>query len=267
VRKSFLIVFFIHCFQLAILAQPEIRIECADSWGPGRYNLVTVRISFGTNDGFARFTQDFPVGFEIIKDKITEGDFEVTSDQLNVVWMKIPDDKTVEFSYYIRPDKLMGGNIDVNARIVIITGGTKKETFAMKEIPVKIGGVNGFFPAELSERSAPENVTNVTNPDLQNKDVQSEGTLFRVQVSSSSSEETEEVIRKNLGLGKEIKITTVRAGRIYKYQAGEYADYASAVRLQKTLIGKGIKDAFVVAYRQGIQISLEEARDVTGKNR
>jgi hypothetical protein len=84
--------------------------------------------------------------------------------------------------------------------------------------------------------------------------------IFRVQVSASSSPVAEEKLRKELNLDQKISIIVVRAGRNFKYQAGEFADFDSASHLLKKLRDYGTKDAFVVAWFDGKQIEVEKAR-------
>jgi len=45
----------------------------------------------------------------------------------------------------------------------------------------------------------------------------------------------------------------------YRYLTGNFTDYQQAVKYQNELKAKGIKDAFVVAYKNGKRISLKEA--------
>jgi N-acetylmuramoyl-L-alanine amidase len=51
----------------------------------------------------------------------------------------------------------------------------------------------------------------------------------------------------------------------FKYTSGDCADFESALVLRKSLIAKGYKDAFVVAFKGNERITNEEARRLTGK--
>lgn len=46
---------------------------------------------------------------------------------------------------------------------------------------------------------------------------------------------------------------------LYRYLTGNFKDYNEAVKLQNTLKAKGIKDAFVVAYKNGKRVTIKEA--------
>jgi N-acetylmuramoyl-L-alanine amidase len=51
----------------------------------------------------------------------------------------------------------------------------------------------------------------------------------------------------------------------FKYTSGDCADFESALVLRKSLIAKGYKDAFVVAFKGNERITNEEAKRLTGK--
>jgi N-acetylmuramoyl-L-alanine amidase len=51
----------------------------------------------------------------------------------------------------------------------------------------------------------------------------------------------------------------------FKYTSGDCADFESALVLRKSLIAKGYKDAFVVAFKGSERITNEEAKRLTGK--
>ena len=248
-RKFFLILPVILLISSRAFSQAEISLVCPDSWGPGRYSKVTVKVTFEKTDGFARFTQEFPVGFEILKDEITQGDFSWNGTMLNVVWMRIPASGKTSFSYYIKPDKQLQGVIDLGGKVVTVTGGSRKETFLANNKQITIGGSGGLLPEEMEKENKPQIVTNVTNSTARpgnNSTTGISGTFYRVQVGTSSEELTADAMKKKLGIVSQEKMTIVKSGGIFKYQMGEFRDKESAVRFQKQLVSMGIKDAFVV---------------------
>lgn len=248
-RKLFLILVVIISLTSTAFSQAEITIDCPDSWGPGRYNKILVRISFDRSDGFARFTQDLPVGFEIIKDELPEGDFSWNGNQLNIVWMSIPESKNIKFSYLIKPGPEMQGVIDLGGKVVAVTGGNSKEIAVAIERQISIGGTSGLLPGEIKKEITLPVVTNVTTDTRKPQVQETSGTIYRVQVGTSSKEITENAMKKKLGIISKEKMTVVKSGKIFKYQLGEFRDKGSAVKLQEQLISTGIRDAFVVTVR------------------
>jgi hypothetical protein len=251
-RKLFLILPVIFLFASRAFPQTEIAVDCAGSWGPGRFSKVKINISFDRSDGFARFTQDLPVGFVIVKDVIQEGDFSWNGSQLNVVWMRIPESGKTSFSYFIKPDNQMQGLIDFGGRIVTVTGENSKETLMINEKQITIGGTGGLLPDEMNksisavngtmEIQEAEKVQNTISPSVS-------GTVYRVQIATSSKVMSGDAMKKKLGIVSKEKMSVVKSGEIFKYQIGEFRDKDSAAAFQKQLVSKGIKDAFVISAR------------------
>jgi hypothetical protein len=251
-RKLFLILPVILFFASKAFPQAGITLDCPESWGPGRFSKVKVNISFGRPDGFARFTQDLPIGFVVVKDELNGGDFNWNGSQLNIVWMNIPVSKTVSFSYFIKPDNQMQGMIDLGGKVVTVTGGNSKETLTLAERQITIGGNGGLLPEEMNKSVTTQIVTNVTNEDQKSQNhqaVATNGAVYRVQFATSSKDMTGDAMKNKMGVVSKEKITIVRSGEIFKYQLGEFRDKGSAVKLQKQLVSNGIKDAFVVTAR------------------
>lgn len=251
-RKLFLILPVILLFTSLAFSQAEITLDCPDSFGPGRFSKVKVNILFDRTDGFARFTQDLPVGFVAVKDEMFAGDFNWSGNQLNVVWMNIPGTKKVSFSYFIKPDNQMQGVIDLGGKIVTIIGDNSKETVVLKERQITIGGNGGLLPDEMNKRATDQIVTNVTNKNLNPQKDPADataGAIYRVQFATSSNEMTGDAIKKKMGVVSKEKMTIVKSGEIYKYQLGEFRDKNSAATLQKQLVSKGIRDSFIVTAR------------------
>jgi hypothetical protein len=258
-RKLFLISVLIFYSFFTANSQVEINIDCQDSWGPGRYNKVTVRIDFGKADGFARFTQDFPVGFDIIPDNIPAGDFTWADKQLNMVWIKLPGEKIVTFSYQIRPDRTMNGSFEMSGKVVLISEDDTKQSFLIKGKPITISGTNGLLPEEITSRHTTGKSTNVTRLPIITDSIRTGSIDYRIQISLSSSEISADEIRRRFGIDRGEKVKIVKAGKMFKYQVGSFSDYVSANSLLTRLIAKGIKDAFIVAYQGENQIRIEKS--------
>jgi hypothetical protein len=104
----------------------------------------------------------------------------------------------------------------------------------------------------MNKNVTPQIVTNVTNEGVKpqgDKPAAATGTVYRVQFATSSKEITGEAMKKKMGIVSKEKISVVKSGEIFKYQLGEFKDKSSAVKLQKQLVSKGVKDAFIVTAR------------------
>lgn len=284
-RKSFLILAtIISCFSLRIYPQIEISVDCQDSWGPDHFNKVTIRVNKGKTNGFARFFQDFPVGFDVIKDSLQDADFRWSNDQLNIVWIRLPEDPVITFSYYAKPEKSMIGIFNLTGKFIYVMGRDTRQTSEMKEKAIRIGGSNGVLSEELKKRSVEEKSarTTVAMPDYISKTVAQSGgienvavkelkktaafvsgqkstVVYRVQVARPSTNYSEEELKRRIGIDSPERITIIRSGNMFRYQVGLFSDYRDANTLLRKLTAKGIKDAFVVAYRGGERITIEKA--------
>ncbi len=241
-RRLILIIFLLILLLPRISGQVKVKLTCPDSWGPGKYSKVTVDLVFGRAGSFARFTQDYPDGFEIEPDIITTGDFSWSDNQLNVVWMDLPEDRIVSFSYFVKPEISMNGSVDLEARVVLITGGDTRSVYRPESKKITIGGTGG--------------VTDIEKPS--ERFLSGARYEFRVQVTTSSTNDSEEV-RKRLRIERDDRITVVKSGNIFKYQAGSFSDYESARKALERYIGIGIKDAFIVAYDGNEQVPVNRA--------
>lgn len=112
----------------------------------------------------------------------------------------------------------------------------------------------------LSETEA--RVIPVTQPIISNQKVtEPRGNLwFRVQLAAS---------RQQLGINYFSPVSTQFAIELsqedgyYKYRTGNYTTLAEAERARSTLRNSGFPDAFIVAFRDGQKISLEEAQKLS----
>lgn len=81
------------------------------------------------------------------------------------------------------------------------------------------------------------------------------GVIFKVQLAVSSTKL--DLIPSNFnGLGS---LSMLTSNGLYKYMYGESSDYNEARRLMQEARGRGYESAFVIAFRDGKKISIQEA--------
>jgi hypothetical protein len=258
-RNHFLISALLMLLTLKVFSQSEISVTCDDTWGPGRYNKITVTIKVDSQADFARFSQDLPVGLHAINDETANADFSEADNQLNIVWMKLPGRGILSFSYYIIPDKSMNGLITLAGRFITISGGKTREIARMIEKQILIEGMNGSLPEKM-KTAIPATDSPKKQVSAGNKsDIQKDKAVFRVQVSVNSKKVGDDEIRKKFGLESGTPVRIISSGKMYKYQAGNFYSYEEADKLLKRIILSGNKDAFIVAWRGEEQIPVEQA--------
>ena len=94
------------------------------------------------------------------------------------------------------------------------------------------------------------------SPEKKDEEVASvKGIVFKIQIAASSR--SLEGSAKNFnGL---TPISKEKSGKLYRYFYGKASTYSAAGRLKKKAIRKGFKNAFIVAYKDGIKIKVSEA--------
>jgi hypothetical protein len=258
-RKAFLISVILLSVYYRLFPQTSITLLCDDTWGPGRYNKVTITINLSDYYDFARFSQDMPVGLNVIIDDSGNGDFNWVNNQLNLVWMKFPENRKLTFSYFVLPDKSMNGSFTITGRFSAVSGGTNLRTSLMKEKRLSIEGINGILPEQMKVGAKKSPAGNPFKKQ-DNQAIETDGDIiFMVQVSVSSKKISDSELIEKLGLDQNTDVRVLPSGKMYKYQAGSFSTYDSAGKLLKEIIAKGYKDAFIVAYRGGQQIRVEKA--------
>lgn len=257
-RKFFLIKLTLLLTGICAYAQASVKIDCPDSWGPGRFTRISVEIDFGSSDGFARYTQDFPQGFDLNPDQVPGADFKWSDNQLSVVWIFLPEKRKTTFSCFARPDPSMNGEFEMQGKLVVISGGTSRSVVLTNAIQVSISGTGGLLPGDLPVKEPESIVTNVTKPPDEKSTAGKGSFEFRIQVTTSSRNDPDE-IRRRLGFDPDEKLTVIRSGQVYKYQLGSFTDYQSARLRLREIVDGGLKDAFIVAYQGGEQVPVEKA--------
>jgi hypothetical protein len=259
-RKLFLISVLVFSVNAHAFSQGNISVTCDDTWGPGRYNKVMVTITAPNSAGFIRFSQDFPLGLDVIIDNPGTGDFSWWMNQLNVVWMKIPENRTIRFSYFARPERSMNGSFTMSGRLITVSEREDHKASFMKDKLILVGGINGLLPEQIKTGTKIISDTKPIGSPVKQAITKDGEIIFRVQVSVSSKRTDERELQKSLGLDTETGVRIIQSGKMYKYQAGNFSSYDAANRLLRQITEKGYKDAFIVAYRGGEQIPVEKAR-------
>lgn len=98
-------------------------------------------------------------------------------------------------------------------------------------------------------------------PERQRLPVQ-DGIYFRVQLAATSGYSDPNKTFAANNLSKPVLVE--RHNGLHKYTVGSFSTYDRANDFRNTVLSKGIRGAFVVAYRNGKRISVVDARKATG---
>ncbi len=247
---------------LLLRGQVSFRCETAPQWKAGEFNIVKISINLNSSSGFARFRQDYPEGIEeIVPEDLPSGDLSWYNSQLNIVWLNIPENGQLTFSYMVKPSTSMNGIIEPGGTLIWIRDGKVKETYEMNPISILI------LPPGMMNEKPIEDIGNLstfpskeTGVSSQEKSiVKSDSIVYRIQLSASSKPIPPEQIAGNNQLLRSLVVIRIKEGNIYKYQAGSFSNYDDAVTVHRKLVASGFKDAFVVAFRGNTRIPITKA--------
>lgn len=98
-------------------------------------------------------------------------------------------------------------------------------------------------------------------PDRQQLPVQT-GIYYRVQLAATSRFSDANTAFAAYNLSRPVLVE--RHDGLYKYTVGSFSTYSQADDFRKTILSKGIRGAFIVAYSNGKRISVNDARKATG---
>jgi len=107
---------FIKLFQNGV----TIKVDMPDVIEAGTEITVNVTIKKGKVTGFARFRQDLPYGFTAMAVNPANADFSFQNQQVRLIWIRVPDDDEIVFSYKIVANERLTGKIDLNGRFSYI---------------------------------------------------------------------------------------------------------------------------------------------------
>ena len=234
----------VNLYQNPVTGQaPEIKIITSDAWGPGLWSKVDIEIRGGGSAGPCRLVQVFPVGFSVRPLNSPGCDMFFTNNALNVVWARLPGVKSFTVSYEVMPDKSLSGTIILGGDFYFVTRGNNRLSVSVPPRTVTI---------DLSGTGKADQTTQLGS--------QGGEVVFRIQVLTSGSRMTDQELKKRLGVSFQEEVSIVPAGKVIKYQVGSFSSVESAGALLKMFKSGGVTEAFIVAYHNGEQITLEQAR-------
>lgn len=241
-----------------------INVITPAAWPPGTYVPVRIEITLGSSYEFARFYQNLPQGFTVRSGETAGADFYWENNQVNFVWLKMPAEKTIRISYLAKADELLKGSFRLGGTLDYVVDGDRRNTVNYGPMIIKLDenavveeGIEDHFVEEEKEDINVPVKDKVENEEIQQK------IEFRVQVAISSDQLTKPELEQRIGCPLKYDINMLRTGNMYKYQNGAFPNYALASAYLDELRSKGVKDAFLVAYRGSEQISISLARTLT----
>ncbi|MFC2116129.1 SPOR domain-containing protein [Bacteroidota bacterium] len=251
---------------------------------------------------FAKIEEKIPAGFEAKSMESRDGLFTFKDGVAKFVWMNLPDVPGFKVSYRLIPEasKTLDG-LRIEGTLSYIQDGRNVSVDVIQQ-DIDLAGVNeGNIEAVLAAldkgeaipvpRTEPEKEVVVKPPPPKEEKpvkevepVQKEskpaagsgasriptaqllpvydGVYFRVQLAATKRFSDANKTYAKHGLSKPVMVEY--SGAWYKYTAGSFSNYRQAQEFKNASIAKGIKGAFIVAYRNGKRIDIMDALQATG---
>ncbi|HDR67598.1 MAG TPA: hypothetical protein ENN61_00960 [Bacteroidaceae bacterium] len=236
---------------------------------------------------YAKIEETIPSGYIFEEVENQQGIVSFSASQVKYIWMRLPGEPEFMISYKLIP-KMEERQEAMNVTgVFTYTVGNSSFEDPVIEIDANLDELSvlqkrnllltGVLPedhkplvADLKEQPIKEKVTEkqpeyTETPVSESKFIQGtkvitpeKGICFRIQLIALRMPFNGNLHFSRLGIDGDIRVE-IHEG-LYKYSAGSFSDYLSASRYKKTIENRpGLDDAFIVAYRNGMRISIEEA--------
>ncbi len=244
--------------------------------------LFKCKISKGDLTGLAKLTQRLPIGFDIVESVIGNAKTNYSNYTLNLLWDQIPADSVFEISYNVvvnrsygylpistilffeetgkkylfnthvlidkeqpAEDLIVYNPPEKNAEIIIVETvkpGKKSTVMPSKIYTAKtINEMPKQQPIIVSESSETKTESNVNN---------SNEVVYSIQILALMYNNVKpDNLNRKYNISENIKVE--KFGNWRKYTVGSFASLRDAKATLAVLRQKGLKDAFIVGYKDG----------------
>lgn len=210
--------------------------------------LIKIQIQKDTIKGFARYTDTLPAGLKANAENKDGGSFFVDGNHIKYVWISLPNKPLLNISY-----KLSG----TLAEPVTLQGEfsyTENNQIISQSLPPKI-----LHPTTITNNTPPI-PNNVAQTSTQAKQTT---VFFSVQLGAflKSNIKPSYFVRK-------YNIPNVQIERhesYKKFYSEKFEEYKQARNYREEVKRKGITDAFVIAHKDNIRITVQEALMITNQ--
>ncbi|MBS0010566.1 MAG: hypothetical protein KFF49_04110 [Bacteroidales bacterium] len=265
-RNTVIIALLTFISSAAFAQDKAITVLTQNTWPPGTYVPVRIEIvNKGLND-FARFYQDLPQGFTVKKGNTAGADFYWDNKQVNFVWVKMPEDEIIRISYLARADKSLKGSFSLAGKLDYVVNDDRRHSVEYGPLIIYLDDnavVEDDLESFYSEETPPGDLLKQDTIISTVQEEEAQKIEFRIQVAIASEQISKAELEDRIGSPLAHGIKVLRAGNIYKYQSGAFGNYQQASFYLADLKGRGVTDAFIVAYRGDEQISVSLARTLT----
>ncbi len=252
----------------AVIAQAQqqvhVNARAAGDWKQGAWSRIEVTVSGAEGTGPCRLVQDFPVGFAFRAVELSGSDLFFTNNSLNMVWARMPAGNSVRVVYEVMPGAEVAGRVEIPGRFYWVTRSGSRGSTELPVLNNSVLVVPGTSETGRTARQIKEIPVQQQAKEVIVEKAESQ-VSFRVQILTSSSQLTDQELKKRLGFSFNDKVTVIQSGTLYRYQAGDCPTYECALGILERFKNAGTAGAFITAFRGAEQITIEQARTLTGR--
>jgi hypothetical protein len=113
-------------FNVFLGGDVSVNVDVSGQIDAGKDLMVQVTINKGDLSGFSRFQMELPYGITATNMSSANADFSFKDQKVRLIWLRLPPEKTLSFSFNIHCDQRLKGNFDLNGKFSFIENNERK---------------------------------------------------------------------------------------------------------------------------------------------
>lgn len=113
-------------FNIRLGGDLSMKVEVPGQINAGKEIRVQVTLDKADIKGFSRFQMELPAGLTATNVFSANADFSFKDQKVRLVWLRMPEEKTVTFSFNVRCDERLKGNFDLVGKFSYIDENERK---------------------------------------------------------------------------------------------------------------------------------------------
>jgi hypothetical protein len=138
-RLTIVILQLLSLFSLNLLFNGDVgmEIDAPSQINAGKEITVTVTLNKSDLSGFSRFQMELPSGLIAENISSANADFSFKDQKVRLIWLRLPEDKTITFSFKVICNERLKGNFDLNGKFSYIDNNERKsEDISPKKVAI-----------------------------------------------------------------------------------------------------------------------------------
>lgn len=103
-----------------------VKMDVADQINAGKDIKVQITLNKGDLNGFSRYLLELPAGITATADNSANADFTFKDQKVRLIWLRLPSESTITFSYTIHCDERLKGKFNIAGKFSYINENERK---------------------------------------------------------------------------------------------------------------------------------------------